>query len=195
MVQSSTATPTMRHSSNPRRSSRYNERKVITRARSPVIPNTTRTSPIGPSASFVFPATVCSLMLDLESLDVRLCRAASLAEHGIHESRPVVELVVEVHGGVDEGEVAECLREIAELLPREPDLLGVEAEVVRVGQHLLERELGFIEASGACERVDVPERAQREGALGAAEPVGRCTRVVAVDEAVGDELLVHLVER
>src|SRR5262249_27502264 len=43
-VQSSTATPTIGQSSRLRRSSRYSERKVITFARSPVIPKTTRTS-------------------------------------------------------------------------------------------------------------------------------------------------------
>src|SRR3954466_4679228 len=45
MDQSSTATPTMGQSRRPRASSRYSDRKVITRARSPVIPKTTRTSP------------------------------------------------------------------------------------------------------------------------------------------------------
>ena len=43
-VQSSTATPTIGQSSRPRASSRYNDRNVITFARSPVIPKTTRTS-------------------------------------------------------------------------------------------------------------------------------------------------------
>ena len=43
-VQSSTATPTTGQSSRPRSSSRYSDRNVITRARSPVIPNTTSTS-------------------------------------------------------------------------------------------------------------------------------------------------------
>ena len=43
-VQSSTATPTIGQSSSPRCSSRYSERNVITFARSPVIPKTTKTS-------------------------------------------------------------------------------------------------------------------------------------------------------
>ena len=43
-VQSLTATPTTGQVSSPRRSSRYSERKVITLARSPLIPNTTSTS-------------------------------------------------------------------------------------------------------------------------------------------------------
>ena len=43
-VQSSNATPTIGQSSSPRASSRYSEWKVITRARSPVIPKMTSTS-------------------------------------------------------------------------------------------------------------------------------------------------------
>src|SRR6185436_18283512 len=43
-VQSSTATPTTGQSSRPRASNRYNDRNVITLARSPVIPKTTKTS-------------------------------------------------------------------------------------------------------------------------------------------------------
>ena len=39
----------------------------------------------------------------------------------------VVELVVEVDGGVDQGQVGERLGEVAELLAGEPDLLGVQA--------------------------------------------------------------------
>src|SRR5690349_3746031 len=102
---------------------------------------------------------------------IRSDHPAALREHGVDEARPVVELVVEVHGGVDEREVAERLREVAELLPREPDLLGVEAEVVRVGEHLLEHELRLVEEPRPRERVDVPERAQRERALGPAQAV------------------------
>ena len=44
IVQSSNATPTIGQSSRPRSSSRYSDRKVITRARSPVMPKTTSTS-------------------------------------------------------------------------------------------------------------------------------------------------------
>jgi hypothetical protein len=45
---------------------------------------------------------------------------------------PAVELVVEVDRRVDERQVAERLREVAELLAGEPDLLGVQAERVGV---------------------------------------------------------------
>src|SRR5580658_6555001 len=85
----------------------------------------------------------------------------------------VVELVVQVDRGADEREVAERLREVAELLARAADLLGVQAEMVGVGVHLLEGELGLFESASAGERVDVPERAQRECALAAAQAVRR----------------------
>ena len=50
--QSSTATPTIGQSRRPRRSSRYSERKVITFARSPVMPKMTSTSALlDPSAT------------------------------------------------------------------------------------------------------------------------------------------------
>ena len=42
------------------------------------------------------------------------------------------------------------------------DLLGIQAYVVDVGEHLLERQ----------PRLDVPERARREGAFRAAHPSG-----------------------
>src|SRR5690349_13665649 len=58
-VQSSTATPTIGQSRSFRSSSRYSDRKVITFARSPVIPKITNTShAIGPSR-FGCGATVC----------------------------------------------------------------------------------------------------------------------------------------
>ena len=60
LLQSSTATPTMGQSSKLRRSSRYSDRKVITLARSPLIPKTTRTS----AASFLL---LLLLLLDLAS--------------------------------------------------------------------------------------------------------------------------------
>src|SRR3954465_14681013 len=54
----------------------------------------------------------------------------------------VVELAVQVDRGTDESEMAEGLREVAELVAGRADLFGVEAEVVAVGQHLLERQPG-----------------------------------------------------
>ncbi len=50
----------------------------------------------------------------------------------------VLELIVQVDGNADEGHVAEGLGKVPELLAGEPDFLGVQAEVVGVGEHLLE---------------------------------------------------------
>ena len=57
---------------------------------------------------------------------------AGSGEYLLDVAGTMVELVVEVDGGVDEGQVAEGLGEVAELLAGEADLLGVQAEVVGV---------------------------------------------------------------
>jgi hypothetical protein len=48
------------------------------------------------------------------------------------------------------------------LLSGAADLLGIQAYVVGLGGHLLERQPRLVEAPGAGERLDVPERARRE---------------------------------
>src|SRR5437763_10320985 len=100
----------------------------------------------------------------------------------------LAELAVEVHGRADQREMRERLREVPERLAGWADLLGVEPEVIRVGEHLLEGQPGLVDAAGAGQRLDVPERTDREGALIALQAVGRRLGVVAVDEAVGDQL-------
>ena len=77
----------------------------------------------------------------------------------------MVELVVEVDRGTDEGKMAERLREVTELLAGGADLLRIQAQVVGVGVHLLEDQPRLVEPPGAGESVHVPERAQGEGAL------------------------------
>src|SRR5438034_7211863 len=74
--------------------------------------------------------------------------------------RRSVELTVQIEGGADQRQVREGLREVAELLARRPDLLRVQADVVRVGEHLLERQSRLVEPPGASERLYPPERAQ-----------------------------------
>src|SRR5262249_4915452 len=105
------------------------------------------------------------------------------------------QIPVEAEGGADQREVRERLGEVSELLAARADLLGVEAEVVRVREHLLEGQPRLVHPAGARERLDVPEAADRERPLVAVEPVRRRGRVVAVDEAVGDELASDRVER
>src|SRR5690606_37897233 len=82
-----------------------------------------------------------------------------------------VERPVGAEDGGDEGPVGGGLREVGDRPPGRVDLLGVEAEVVPVGEHLREREAGLVEPPRAGERVDVEERAEREGALRARQPV------------------------
>src|SRR6185312_3020665 len=53
-------------------------------------------------------------------------------------SRHSTELAVQVVGGADQRQVGKRLGEAAELLTGRPDLLRVEPDVVRVGEHLLE---------------------------------------------------------
>src|SRR4029453_5049903 len=55
----------------------------------------------------------------------------------------VVELVGEVDGGVDQRQVGERLGEVAQLLTGLADLLGVQPQVVGVGEHLLEGQPGL----------------------------------------------------
>src|SRR6476620_10973641 len=75
---------------------------------------------------------------------------------------------VEVDRGADQREVGEGLGEVALLLAGAADLLGVEAHVVGVGEHLLEGQPRLVQASRTGEGLDVPEGADREGALLAA---------------------------
>ena len=97
-------------------------------------------------------------------------------------------------GGADQRQMRKGLREVAEQLAARTDLLGVEAEVIGVGEHLLEGESRLGGAPGAGKRLDVPEAADRERAFVAFETVGRGGRVVAEDEAVGDEVFCDRVE-
>src|SRR5947209_4491088 len=84
----------------------------------------------------------------------------------------VVELVVEIDRRVDQAEVAEGLGEVSQLLSGRADLLPEQADVVAVGQHLLERHPGLLQPAGPSQRVDVPEGAHREGAFAALQSVG-----------------------
>jgi hypothetical protein len=72
-------------------------------------------------------------------------------------------------------------------------LLGVEAYVVGVGEHLLEDHSGLSDAARSCEGFYVPERAEAEGALAVGYAV-RAGQGVAVDQAVGDQLAADLVQ-
>lgn len=50
--------------------------------------------------------------------------------------------------GADQREVRQGLREVAQQLARCADLLGVQAEVVGVGEHLLKGQARLVETAG-----------------------------------------------
>src|SRR5947207_14758192 len=79
------------------------------------------------------------------------------------------ELAIKGEGGADQREVRKGLRKVAQLLAGRADLLGIETDMICVGEHLLEREPCVIEPSGARERLDPPERTHGEGSLLSAE--------------------------
>src|SRR5215216_2889644 len=91
-------------------------------------------------------------------------RCGRVADDGVLAGA-VVELVVQVDGGVDQRQVGERLGEVAQLLPGLADLLGVQAQVVGVGEHLLEDQPGLLQASRTGQRIHIPEGTDREGAL------------------------------
>src|SRR5439155_20703474 len=85
-----------------------------------------------------------------------------------HGMRAVVLVQREVHGAVDEPEVRERLRKIAEEIARGGiDLLRIEADIVRAGEEALEESPRRRVLALGEERVDVPEAAAEEGALAA----------------------------
>ena len=73
------------------------------------------------------------------------------------------EPAVEVVGGADEREVREGLREVAEVLAAWTELLGVQAEVVRVAEHLLEDESRSIARRVDTQRGSVGEMKRTSG--------------------------------
>src|SRR5438094_6418913 len=80
--------------------------------------------------------------------------------------------VDDVEDGVDQREVGERLREVAEVPPAaRVELLGVEAERARVREQLLAEVVRTRELADLDERRDEPERADRERSLGAAQAV------------------------
>ena len=80
---------------------------------------------------------------------------------------------VEVDRRGDEREMRERLREVAELLTGLSPISSAKSpRWFAVREHLLEHQAGVVEPTCPCECVDVPERAHRERALGAAESVG-----------------------
>ena len=95
IVQSFTATPTIGHRSSPRCSSRYSERKVMTFARSPVIPKTTNASAC--RGASVMAASVRSSLRVSWDPHVSDVAATSSSSDGSTTMRPARSCVNPVH--------------------------------------------------------------------------------------------------
>src|ERR1700759_4158349 len=97
--------------------------------------------------------------------------ASAEAEESAARDRRLTELAVQVCCGADQCQVCEGLGEVAQLLTRGADLLGVKAEVVGVGKHFLEDKPRLAQVPSAGEGFGVPEGAHREGSLSALQAV------------------------
>src|SRR5919107_4323943 len=93
--------------------------------------------------------------------------------------------------------MSQRLREITQGLAGGSDLLGVQAEVVGVGEQLLKSEAGVVETACTGQAFDEPKGADVEGALeGTFEGIrGGILDVVATDEGVVGQLLFYAGER
>src|ERR1700758_1487954 len=80
-------------------------------------------------------------------------------------SQPPAEPPVQVERGAYQPDVSECLREVAQRFATRTRLLGVQAEVVGVGQHLLEDEAGLLGAARPGQSFHQPERTHIERPL------------------------------
>ena len=95
--------------------------------------------------------------------------------------------VREVHRGVDERDMRERLRKVADLaLGDVVVLFGEEADVVSKRQQLLEELHGFVMPADHLEVVDHPERTGEKGTLASDQTIGGTgvLGVVAEDKAV-----------
>src|SRR5262245_55456906 len=100
------------------------------------------------------------------------------------------ELAVDGVGGADQPEVRERLRKVAQVLGVGTELLGVEPDLVRVPEHLLEHEPRLLRVARAGEHFCVPERAHVERALLAHHAVGGgVADAIAEHERVLDEVV------
>src|SRR5690606_36777652 len=80
----------------------------------------------------------------------------------------------EAENGVDEAEVAEALREVAEQdTGLGVDLLGVKAKGAHVADEAVEGDAGLIEVAGQSEGFDEPERGQQESTFWTADSILR----------------------
>src|SRR5215470_5491448 len=96
-------------------------------------------------------------------------------------SRPHAEPAVQVERGAYQPDVSERLREVTQRFATRTRLLGVQAEVVRVGQHLLEDEAGLLGAARPGQCFHQPERTHIERPLAPSQAIaGPSADLVAV---------------
>src|SRR5579859_1877538 len=97
----------------------------------------------------------------------------------------------QVERRVDEREVGEGLREVAELTLRSRVvLLSQQPDIVREADETVEERHRFVAAAEQLEAVDEPERAREEDSFARREPVDVAfLRAIAEDEAIHDEVL------
>ena len=134
------------------------------------------------------PASDLALQAHRQQLSTRSAAAVRRVPPSDRRGGPLV--ADDVRDRVDQGEVGEGLREVAEVAARgRVELLGVEAERARV----LEQPLAELAAAPALadleQRRDEPERADQEGPLLAGEAVVGLLGAVAEHEAVLGQLL------
>src|SRR5271155_1515325 len=121
--------------------------------------------------------------------DGRPCGAVLASSVGRIAISAPAQRPVEVERGTYQGQMRERLREVAQRLAAGAGLLGVEAEVVGVTEHLLEEQPSVFQSrrvrpAGTGERLDQPEGAHVEGSLAARQPVRGNGGIVPVDQAV-----------
>src|SRR6266702_7571304 len=76
-------------------------------------------------------------------------------------------------GCIHEANMTEGLREVAQqLVTRRIYLLGEQADVIRIGNRLLEGLPGLLDLPGQCLRLGKPERAEQEGPCFASQSIG-----------------------
>src|SRR5207237_8718809 len=93
---------------------------------------------------------------------------------------------VQLIRGAHQGEVGKRLGKVPQVFAAWPQLLGVEAQMVRIAEGLLENEAGLFQVTSRRQARDIPKRAHRKGALLAYQAIMEgVTGLIAIDQGVG----------
>src|ERR1700733_15432920 len=87
-----------------------------------------------------------------------------------------IQIAVQIKCGADQRQVSESLWEIAKRLALGPNLLRVQAQMIRISEHLFKQVAGSVQTLGiggaaARQGLHQPKRAEIECALGALQAV------------------------